>query len=206
MLNYFLNNNKNLSIRLSNKAKRELYIKFFFYNLSLISSFKSIIESKNISFKGLLLNNFFLYKYIPSNGVISLLKAQVLVTNSSFLYFDTGGKYTVLKPKFKAFFLCSFKNLLSKQVLLFFQDSLLSFLRIKNIFYLIKLYNFPSVIKNYVVNLKFFYCKKSFLRRFIYSHIFYTKYFSFYKLFNIPFSNFQKKINFLQFNIFFKKI
>lgn len=196
------NNNKNLALQLNIKAKRELYNTFFLYDLP--SIFLSTLTKKlNISFKKLLLANFFLYRF-TSNLSLNLIRARVVITNNSFLYFDIGSKYTVLRPKFKVFFSCFFKSLLGKELLLFLQTPLLGFLKFKDMQYLLKFYKFLPLKKDYTLSIKAFYCIKSFLRKFICFYIC-TKHFFFYKLFVFFFSTFQKKINFLQFNIFFKK-
>lgn len=206
MLNSFLRNGKKTSnLYLNAIAKKELYGKFFFYNLDLFLSDKiSFLNERNTSFREVLLRNFFLQK-VNSNFLCSLARARIISLSSSFLYFDIGSKYTVLKPKFKVFFPNVFSAFLQKEILLFSHKSFLSFLRFKDLKQMLGWFQSSLFREKYSSNFKVVCQEKHFFFKKLVSTHEYFKQFFFYGMFSSIFSIFQKRMNFLQFNIFFKK-
>ena len=92
--------NKNNST-LSLKSQKILYNSLFFYNLyKLSNSNKLEIKNNLFSFMKFFLNHLFLIE-LTNN---SLIWAQLICINNSFLYLDVGRKITLIKPKLRKFF------------------------------------------------------------------------------------------------------
>lgn len=163
---------------LSFLSKKVLYSKSFLENLGLVSFSKS--SNLSVTFNSLLKSNFSLFR------VARIKRAWVTIVTSSFLCFSTNEKFSLLKPRFKTFFPSFLRSLISKEVLFSLRD----FLDCLNVWHLLLVYRLVSLRKDSFV-LKFMY---------IFSNCFFS-----FKLLVFLISSLQKKLSFLQFNIFFKK-
>ena len=190
-------NNLTKNNLLSYNSREILYNFLSFYDLStLFPQRKLSVKQNNISFSKMLRVNSCLQSTF-TNNTVSLIRAKVVSVNNSFLYLDLGSKVNLVKPKFKN----NIYYILNKEFLFSFD----------------KFYNFCN-----------FFAVRQFLQLFQYRSIKLEKFFSiphrnclkvlienscsklganffFLKLRQAFFSNYQKKINFLQFNVFFKK-
>jgi hypothetical protein len=184
-------------LSLSGKSKKSFYKSFIFYN-----TFRSsqVNQVKFLSFKNLLL------KQVHNNeedfNQELLVRVQVVYKNNFFLYLNAGKKCTLSTPKTKYGYLAFLKESLGLLRNLVLKDLTLS----KSQFLL---QNFQTKMINSMVLTPF--KLQSGLQ----------EYFIFRKLIDFPsvryykflffrnslhfFSVFQKKINFYQFNILFKK-
>lgn len=189
------------ALKLTSKSKILLYNQITFFRPTVIFPKNITINQLSyLSFFELLLLHFFTYK-LSTNIVHQLLITKIVAVNKSFLYFNTVGKFTIVKPKFKFFFPgVSVESLLKKNLLLSSNFSFLKFIDLKVI-----LSRFlPITIKNYL-KLAFIVCFYN--TSFFFKKIkFFSSQLIFYKFYKFILSITQKKINFLQFNIFFKNI
>jgi hypothetical protein len=185
-----------LSFSLKSESLCSLYKKSVFYNLKL-----DFLISRKDSFTNLLE-----YRALfDFSKRFKLNRVKVILVYNNFLCLDSSQKYTMLKPKFKTF-LHSFSsnNITNKECLMFYgrfyflnfftshmlQNFLFSFLRAQ-----VKIFN-SSKTASFLSYFNFF-------RKLIFfSNL---DYYSYYKLFRLILSKYQKKINFVQFNIFLKK-
>lgn len=146
------------------------------------------------------------YKCTPPNKKAGkhLLAAQVLLQQRTHIYLSLPGKYTLIKPKFNIFFSSCFKFLPSQTLLLVTHDRAARFL---GNYYLEKfLLNFRSSSLKY--KYKAYTPSKSLFRPVYFQHLrgcLQTKFFKL-RVFSRFFSKVQKRINFFQFNSFFKKL
>lgn len=188
-------------LKLTSKSKILFYNQVTFFRSKVIFSKKITLNKLSyLSFSRLLLVHFFTYK-LSINLVQQLLITKIVAINKSFLYFNTINKFTIVKPKFKFFFLgVSVESLIKKNILLSSNFSFLKFIKLKIflkefLIFTVKNYlQLPFIL--YFYNVSFFFKKiKIFTSQLI-----------FYKFYKFILSITQKKINFLQFNIFFKNI
>jgi hypothetical protein len=191
----------NLICSLSLKSKKSLYKPFFFYTISsFLPKGPSNFNKKCLSFKAAILSQFSIANELDQQRF--LIRAQVLSNNNSFLYLDLGKKYTLIKPKFKSVF----TNLVSKEFLFVSQKIFIKSLKVLETNRLLKVFSFTSFKVS-----KFTYSERIgesggfFLNKLIYFPVKYSYKFFFFKESIGLFSNFQKKINFFQFNVLFKK-
>lgn len=85
---------------LSFTSQKILYNSLFFYNLVYLSNSKKLAMKNNtFSFRQVLVKSLFLPEFYSN----SLIQAQLICVNTSFLYLDVGGKTTLIKPKLKKF-------------------------------------------------------------------------------------------------------
>jgi|SRR6185503_530195 len=181
---------------LSFKSREVLYNFLLFYDLSSLLSGKTLKENQSaISFKRLLLSRS-VSVGITDNNKNSLVRARVLCVNNAFLYLDLGRKFNLVKPKFRN----NFKNFLNKEFLFSFYKTFqfCNFTKVKNFLYVFQYRSFKiesSLLDSGALYLKY-------LAKVTYKK---SAKFFFAKLKKYFFSNYQKKINFFQFNILFKK-
>jgi len=177
--------------RLHFTSQQTLYNSFVFYNFHNLSKLKKI-EIKNIfSFKHFLAK----YLLLMKSHTSSLIGAQLVYINNSFNYLNIGEKITLVKPKIKGPLKISVYN----TVLLIWEKPFFKFIVTadsKSLINQLFQYNFIN-LKNsflYILYLKKLSVYNNYLKNFIIIEL--KKKFS---------SIFQKKINFFQFNIFFRK-
>lgn len=195
---------------LNHRSKIVLYEKFPFYNLSCIlpkEIYSSVVGKGESSWLSLLFTNYFTYNFknIGRNHTLTL-RTRAIFSTSSYLYIDTGTKYTVLKPKFKNFFTCRVSQLLQKELLILSYSFFFAFLGVSFIRPLLNNFIPHSIRRRYPVNNKSFFYTQFFMKKIIFIQNPLSKYFSLSKIFKHHLSLYQKKINFLQFTIFFKNI
>lgn len=190
MLNSFLKKENNtvqdLMNQLNTLSKRELYRRVFFYKLNSFISSDNVIQ-KSSSFEKLLWQNYFLYKDIN----LGLVRGRIITINSSFLYFDSGKKCTVLKPKFKVFF-PSVLNLVQKEILFSARQFFLSFLKLKDLNRMLQIFQFFYVRENfYLTNLQFSFLSRFCFKKFICCNKYFKEFFftEWLKLFILIFKN-----------------
>jgi len=186
---------------LSFKSKEVLYSLFSFYDLFSFFSIISLSKNqKNGSFRDELLNNFSLIEgdAVINNTEISLIRAKVVCINNSFLYLDFGKKFNLVKPKFRD----NSKYILKKELLFFFDRTFrfCNFLEAKSF---LQNFQYKSIR---LENIFFMPCTK-FYFKILMEEMYNEKLvkFFFLELRKNYISNYQKKINFFQFNILFKK-
>jgi hypothetical protein len=152
--------------------------------------------------------DYFTYNFIDFKKTVNtLLRTQVIFFTTDYLYIDTGKKYTILKPKFKSFFSFKAFNFFRKEILILTFSHFFSFFSNFYLYSSFNLFLIQSFKKSYSLNSKvFFSCSKLFLRKISNFTISLYENFFFYNLYSNKLSHYQKKINFLQFNIFFKNI
>jgi hypothetical protein len=193
-------------------SKIILYKNFSFYNLNFILpniyevQRNSSLEKKlmPVSWFELLFIDYFTYNF---TGSTRTLRTQVIFFTNTYLYIDSGKKYTILKPKFRSFFSCKAFTLFRKEVLILTFSRFFSFFSMFYLYSSFKLFLSPFFKKSYSLPSKVFFSYSNFFLRKIFKFdIFLHENFFFYKLYNYKLSHYQKKINFLQFSIFFKNI
>ena len=182
---------------LSFKSKEVLYSLLLFYNLSSFFSRKPLKENySTISFKKVLLGEVAPNEVIINSCKSSLVRARVICVNNAFLYLDLGRKFNLVKPKFKN----NFKNPLNKEFLFSFYK-VFQFCNFSKVKTFLQVFHYKSIkIGNFFLSSNKLYLTCLVLVTYKQS----VKFF-FTKLKKHFFSNYQKKINFLQFNILFKK-
>jgi hypothetical protein len=200
-------------LHLSLSSKLIVYKNFSFYDLgSILPSIpkKCILKERILSScLDLLFRDYFTYNFFIKFDKTTehVLRTQVIFFTPTYLYIDTGKKYTILKPKFKVFFSCKATNLFRKEVLILNYFCFFSFFSSPYLYSLFNLFLVSPFKKTYSLSNKIFFSQSRFFLRKIF--IFYTapyQYFFFYTVYNYKLSHYQKKINFLQFSIFFKNI
>ena len=182
------------------KSQKTLYNSLFFYNLSKLSNFKKLeIKGNVFSFTKFLLNHPFLVE-LTNN---SLVWVYLICINNSFVYLDVGKKITLIKPKLRKFFEISVYNELVLILCKNFFKSI-SIINLKNI--IKHLFQYKSIkFKNTVSCGNGVFLLWSFCLKKLNNYNIYLEKFFIVELKKNFFSIFQKKINFFQFNILFKK-
>lgn len=177
---------------LTEQSKKHWYKSFNFYDLRFLFSLP--LQNFNYSSFFLFLNkNCFLTK------TFYLTCTYISMVEKSYSYFNLDKKYTVITSNDKI--LLSLTNLVNRKVIFLYKNFVFVLPNTNDLNGLLKIYSkfsfkksfISKLIRNPILLFKISYLGKDF-------------YFFFFKVFNLSFSNFQKKINFLQFNIFFKKI
>jgi hypothetical protein len=196
---------------LNHTSKVRLYEKFPFFELKHILPNETyhFIPEKNISsWLCLLFSNYFTYDFKNSGKNVKgkILRTRVMFITSNYMYLDTAAKYTILKPKFKNFFALKVQHLLQKEILILSYTYFFSFFGFSSLRFLITKFLPYTTIKRYSTDSKAFFKSQLFLRKVVFFLNPLSKHFFFSKLFKYNFSLYQKKINFLQFTIFFKNI
>jgi hypothetical protein len=191
----------NLLFSPSIKSKASLYKPFVFYTLS---SFLPTVPSTNNmgagSFKTAILSQLPITDKVDQQGF--LVRAQVLSLNNSFLYLDLGKKYTLVKPKFKSISV----NLVSKEFLFIAHKTFFKCLTCFETNKLVRTVQLFSLkISEFISSGSGRVSSFSYFKKLIYFSAKYSYKFFFFKESIHLFSTFQKKINFFQFNILFKK-
>lgn len=191
----------NLIFSLSLKSKESLYKPFLFYTLSpFLPMVHSSTNTKCFSFKTAILNQLPTVDEVSQQGF--LVRAQVLSINKSFFYLDLGKKYTLVKPKFRSIF----ANLVSKEFLFLSQKTFFKRLETLETSSLLKVFQFTSFkTSGFISSVRVRDPEFNFFKKLIYFPAKYSFKLFFFKESIHLFSNFQKKINFFQFNILFKK-
>lgn len=185
---------------LSSKSQKTLYNSLFFYNLTNFSNSKNRKVKSNIfSFKQFLQN----YLFLGESTNNSLVWGQLICVYNSFFYLDIGSKTTLVKPKLKK----CFENSLYKEMLLFLSNSFFKSLQVKNLINLIKqLFQYKFIkVKTFLAYVNGILLPWRFYLRKLSSHSKYLEKFFIIELKRSFSSISQKKINFFQFNILFKK-
>lgn len=185
-------------------SKIILYKKFSFYNLQSILPAVGTFGKISHSWLDLLFTNYFTYTFRVKSSQI--LRTRAVFFASNYMYMDLGNKYTILKPKFKSFFTSRARCFLKKELLILSSSYFFSFLGFSFLKFLNSQFLPYMVTKSYPVDKKVFFHTRLFLRKIVFFQNSLSKYFFFSKVFKNNFSLYQKKINFLQFTIFFKNI
>lgn len=186
---------------LSFTSQKTLYNSLFFYNLSYFSNFKKLEIKNNIfSFRQFLVKSLSLTEFHTN----SLIWAQLICINNSFLYLDVGGKITLVKPKLKRFLETSIYN----EILLIWDKPFFKFMLIsvmKNLIKEVFQYNFIK-LKSFLLYVNEFFSLGNLCFKKLSVYNKYLKRFIIVELKRDFFSIFQKKISFFQLNILFRKL
>jgi hypothetical protein len=181
-------------VSLSAKSKNSLYKSFTFYN-TFNASWNN--QVRFLSFWTFLLTQVPGIKEDINQELLT--RAQVLCKNNFFLYLNVGKKFTFVTPKTK-----SEESSSPKEVLFFLKNSTLRNLAFNQLQTLLQKFQSKS-LKLPVLTLQLGLQTDLTYKKLVYNPLVRHYNFLFFKEKLYLFSFFQKKMNFYQFNIFFRK-